>query len=331
MKLQAFTNLEKIPTASYTPAETWDGLVQVGGKVEEKETVFFVGFPPQKKASNSTQITAAVQRAVVEVYTLHQAGRPLEFQDWLPTEELLKDVTTEVQFVKTRAGGVIKYGKEQTKANILEALTVKEKAWSLDNEYELNAAKSADALADNQQAQNERDKYLKQKIASWDPTWLSVSLKDGNIKFAVLKRTLQLTGIHLHDAEINNVTDVKSLLTRLAIKPKPRKLAELFEKTHQLDALPNVTFSPKRVTMVEKETKLGRWKIIQRELERRNLPVFGVPDIIGREEPPGPDWLPRVVQPWESEGLEDEGDVEEVEEAEQVEETSRWPSLLKPK
>lgn len=35
---------------------------------------------------------------------------------------------------------------------------------------------------------------------------------------------------------------------------------------------PNVQISPKRLTMVAKETEIGRWKLIEAELAKRGLP-----------------------------------------------------------
>lgn len=58
-------------------------------------------------------------------------------------------------------------------------------------------------------------------------------------------------------------------------KPKPKKLAELLEKTAVLADLPNVQVYPRRVTPVDKEQMVGRWKLIQQELEARDLPVTG--------------------------------------------------------
>lgn len=42
-----------------------------------------------------------------------------------------------------------------------------------------------------------------------------------------------------------------------------------------LNDLPNVKFYPRRVTPIDKEKMVGRWKLIVRELEKRELPVTG--------------------------------------------------------
>lgn len=43
----------------------------------------------------------------------------------------------------------------------------------------------------------------------------------------------------------------------------------------QLLDLPNVTVHDRRHTRVDKHKAAGRWKVIVRELEKRDLPVLG--------------------------------------------------------
>ena len=38
-------------------------------------------------------------------------------------------------------------------------------------------------------------------------------------------------------------------------------------------SIPNVKFVPKRVTVVDKEKEVGRWKVIEFALKERGLPV----------------------------------------------------------
>lgn len=346
---RAFTEAEEIPT-TYKAADSWEGLEVVGGK-ESPLPETFQGFLPKERASNNDQITAALHRAVVEVYALYQAGESLKVLGRpLLEQELQKDITSEVQFVKIKQGAGLKYPEEQTQREILESLvdrpSLEEPSMLKMGEVEMEdgevekektkiptdsekgdetklsssdsssdaveiknaeTEKATDSQKDTgtrplpnassgktriipavesaaQKAQAERDESLKKTIASWDPLWLSVSLQHNQIRFAVLKRILQLTGIRIRDPQIAEITDVKSLLHILSIKPKPRKLAESVELTEKLNALPNVKFSAKRVTPVDKEITLGRWKIIKKELERRDLPVLGKTSIMKRVE-----------------------------------------------
>lgn len=42
-----------------------------------------------------------------------------------------------------------------------------------------------------------------------------------------------------------------------------------------LTSLPNVVISQRRVTAIDKERSLGRWKVIEHELRERGLPITG--------------------------------------------------------
>lgn len=57
--------------------------------------------------------------------------------------------------------------------------------------------------------------------------------------------------------------------------PPPKKLAELIEKKGELPSLPNVNVYSRRVTPIDKEKMVGRWKVIVQELEKRDLPITG--------------------------------------------------------
>ena len=72
-----------------------------------------------------------------------------------------------------------------------------------------------------------------------------------------------------------NALTVSSLLGVLVRPPKPKKLAEEIEANKNLTELPNVKFYPRRVTPIDKEKMAGRWKVIVRELGKRDLPVTG--------------------------------------------------------
>jgi hypothetical protein len=68
---------------------------------------------------------------------------------------------------------------------------------------------------------------------------------------------------------------VQALLTHLITPPKPRKLVDALKQKEDLLALPNVSVFERRVTPIDKEKSVGRWKIIEQELKRRDLPVTG--------------------------------------------------------
>jgi hypothetical protein len=68
---------------------------------------------------------------------------------------------------------------------------------------------------------------------------------------------------------------VQALLTHLVTPPKPRKIVDALKQKEDLLALPNVSVFERRVTPIDKEKSVGRWKIIEQELQRRDLPVTG--------------------------------------------------------
>ena len=90
-----------------------------------------------------------------------------------------------------------------------------------------------------------------------------------------MKRTMQLTGLRIPDAAIIPAKTVKGLLVHLVKPPKPCKLVEALEQKEELMNLPNVSIYAKRVTPIDKHKSVGRWKVIEKELTERGLPVTG--------------------------------------------------------
>lgn len=91
----------------------------------------------------------------------------------------------------------------------------------------------------------------------------------------IIKRVMQLTGIRLHDPVIQKCNTVGILFEQLVAKPKPKKLAEALETSQRFAELPNVKVFGRRVTPIDKERQVGRWKVIEQELLDRGLPVTG--------------------------------------------------------
>lgn len=57
---------------------------------------------------------------------------------------------------------------------------------------------------------------------------------------------------------------------------------------HELLGLPNVKVYSRRVTPIDKEVWVGRWKVIEAELIKRGLPVTGTGGVGKAKEK---DWL----------------------------------------
>lgn len=86
---------------------------------------------------------------------------------------------------------------------------------------------------------------------------------------------MQLTGRRIPDPAMSDINNAKALLSHMMIKPKPKKLAESLLGKENLVAIPNVEILDRRYTPIDREKEVGRWKVIERELERRGLPVTG--------------------------------------------------------
>lgn len=91
----------------------------------------------------------------------------------------------------------------------------------------------------------------------------------------VTKRIQQLTGHVIADHKLLNVRNVATYLAVLVKPAPPKKVAEVIEKKGELQKLPNVKVYTRRVTPIDKEKMVGRWKVLVRELEKRELPVVG--------------------------------------------------------
>ena len=86
---------------------------------------------------------------------------------------------------------------------------------------------------------------------------------------------MQLSSIRLADPKIASFRTVGDIVQHMSEKPKPKKLAELLLSKADLVALPNVEILRRRITPIDKEKEVGRWKVIEAELVKRDLPITG--------------------------------------------------------
>jgi len=86
---------------------------------------------------------------------------------------------------------------------------------------------------------------------------------------------MQRTGRKLPDHFVQQCTTVGMLYRKLIEKEVPKKLAERVERDRKFAPLPNVKIHARRISPIDKEKEVGRWKVIERELMERGLPVTG--------------------------------------------------------
>ena len=107
-----------------------------------------------------------------------------------------------------------------------------------------------------------------------DSSWLSTPLPL-DTKLRVHSTFIRLTGYLIPDPILTRTSNVQDIAAHLLVPPKPKKLAEILLADEKLQDLKNVKVYPRRVTAIDKEKMVGRWKVIERELVDRGLPVTG--------------------------------------------------------
>ncbi|KAI3330743.1 ribosomal subunit 39S-domain-containing protein [Ustulina deusta] len=259
---------DEVADPTYVPVSSAAGLKTVGGLADwwqRRENWAaggdFVGFRPRQKVVEPHLIEAAVRRAVIEALALREVGRDDDLVGVWPTTVSNADLQGLLAWdVKSTTDGAGVLGGDA--AAVAEHLRWKD---------EENAA--GDDLPPSDPLTAEEAAALSQ---TWDPSWKAISLTDPRIRFAVTKRVFQLTGQLVLDHQLPNMTTVQTFLHMLKKPPKPATLAEELEKRHpDLLDMPNVTFAPKRVTRGDKEIALGRFKLMQEEFKKRELPGYG--------------------------------------------------------
>src|SRR5579862_5481515 len=159
-------------------------------------------FTPPKRLTSPETLTAALHRAVVEVFTLQQAGR-LMGDVCNISNDFSKDVTAGVQ-VRVDEQGIVTLGypDEEVREAILQAsvageATIRstegvEEASGVEGESAgpANPTTIEEGLVTEEQASTNQestavDEELSQQISTWDPSWLSTPLRDHTLKFHV--------------------------------------------------------------------------------------------------------------------------------------------------
>ncbi|KZF22877.1 hypothetical protein L228DRAFT_247284 [Xylona heveae TC161] len=263
-------------TTGYEPATTWDGLESVGGfghwwKENWDPAHKFQGFMPSERLDSRAALASALYRAVVEIFTLQGAGRPVSDVCNIRDDGVIGEYWR-VQLDPSADGQTvaISYPNEHIRDDILKA-TIPSKPVEEVVEAEQEAESSHSTIP----AASEQTSILEERVAAWGTQWFSIPLHDRSIKFTIIKRVMQLTGVRIPDPTIQHVNTLGALLNNLAAAPKPRKLADALFAHEEMASLPNVKLSEHRVTPIDKERDLGRWKLIERELRARGLPVTG--------------------------------------------------------
>ncbi|KAI8674775.1 hypothetical protein NCS57_00376300 [Fusarium keratoplasticum] len=245
---------------SYTPATTIDGLEEIeplktwweqpGHWGEESD---FRGFGSADKVQDKAVLEVYLRQALVEALSLQEAGllEGLVAKKWRPSDRSELDQTLAVDLQ-------VQDGKATLKGDV-SAVTGR-----LTSEAEQPEEVAKISVEEAQEI-----------VKAWDASWKTVTLND-HLKFAIRKRLYQLTGRLISDVKLGAArTPHHFLALTINNTKRGKKLAEILEARTELPSLPNVKVHSKRIGPIDREIAVGRWKVIEEELRKRDLPVTG--------------------------------------------------------
>ncbi|KAF9873425.1 hypothetical protein CkaCkLH20_09238 [Colletotrichum karsti] len=266
---------ESLETEGYVPAKTIDELEEIGGldgwwEQRWSAAEQYVGFSSRSianKIEDGAVCEALVRQALVETLVLSQLDKEALKRKWVPGDREDFNRATAISLEAIGAEGAVPEAQKEaaeTIVQMLQGIGRAETTTQVDQDSGHEATRIP-ISADEAQV----------LVQSWDPKWKAISLQDPLLKFALHKRVFQLTGHYIHDAKLAQMKTVGHLIAAVVKPPKPAKVIEAIYAQGSLPELPNVKLSHRRITPIDKEKAVGRWKVIQEELEKRGLPVTG--------------------------------------------------------
>ncbi|KAK4541166.1 hypothetical protein LTR36_008240 [Oleoguttula mirabilis] len=254
----------------YVQSTTWAGLESVGSvdwvqqRADRGEK--YVGFAAQKRMELSNAHWAMLLHHItVEALVLQKAGRDVGAVCWPRVDNASSwERTRGATILPSVDGGVtVTFTQAEAEREVLQAIPQALPVERTQNDETLFIQLQA-ALAEANTSKREDLSAL-----------LHVSLQDPTLKMAIHKRALQLTGKRLPDPALSRAATVADLYTAFRTKDKPKKLAQAPQLQRLNVEAPNVSVYLRRQTPIDKDIAVGRWKVIEEELVRRDLPVTG--------------------------------------------------------
>ncbi|KAK3401818.1 ribosomal subunit 39S-domain-containing protein [Sordaria brevicollis] len=304
-------NAEKIQDPNYEPATSGAGLQEIGGVSnwwnnpehfkDGGKQFEYQGYASPVKVTDPRLLKVILRRALVEGLALKKFGanpkNPADIASVIGNGNHW-DRTVSVEMCRGENGELsLKKDSDLQKVWILmrnaaeKASTTREWQEQVRRLYELKQQEKADQLvAEGKKLGYRLDDDDGSRIRlnvgralelrkTWNNDWKEATIRDPVVKFYAAKRIQKMAGHILSDGKLTSIQTVANFMNALVTPPKPKKLAEQIEQSSILPELPNVKVYPRRVTPVDKEKMVGRWKVIQKELEKRALPVLGTGNV----------------------------------------------------
>ncbi|KAG5957760.1 hypothetical protein E4U58_005675 [Claviceps cyperi] len=251
-----------------SPLNTW--WDQPGHWGEESE---FRGFASVEKVTDKSVMEVYLRQATIEALSLRQQQDSLHSaagwatKKWREVSRSDLDQILAAELVVQNGQASVGLEDATSIAQRLVVVKTKVKTESVEPEvYEKAEMNGVAAKITPEEAQ---------KMAkAWDASWKNLVL-DEPLKFAIRKRIFQTTGVLISDARLGAARNIKHFLTLAVKKPTPPKLATLLEERGVFQDMPNVKLHSRKLGPIDRETAVGRWKVIEQELQKRGLPVTG--------------------------------------------------------
>ncbi|KAL4797295.1 ribosomal subunit 39S-domain-containing protein [Aspergillus venezuelensis] len=298
---QAEEPVEEPTSGDYEPALDGKGLARVGhlGRWKDLPPKAADAYNPffQRRLTSPGHLAIAAHQTAVELALMYRMGRRVtDICEVVEHEKPIFDLIYNTRFELTtgeRPTTMVHHESEEAKEALnfvfsqigsphpaKQSENVKEIEPQTETVAETEATAEAEAEADLEAAPEEAQSSP--APASTSPFFGYRNIKDKGVlqldlppkyKFAFLKRFTQLTGHRIPDVHVAEMTKVKDVLKYLnkELAPKPKKLGEHLALSQKLRALPNVKISVKKVRPSDRDEELGRKKIIDAELRRREL------------------------------------------------------------
>lgn len=93
---------------------------------------------------------------------------------------------------------------------------------------------------------------------------------------------MQLTGRRIPDILLSNTKTIDHLLRAFSIKEPAKKLHDSEQLQKLSYTSPNIQVHETRRTHVHKDKEMGRWKLIEEEMNARGMPTRGGGVLAGR-------------------------------------------------
>ena len=273
-ELRVVPRADEVTDPSYVPAITADGLEEVGGLEgwwDNPEhwgpSKDYVGFAARDKVTDPAVLEVLTKQAVVEALALGDNVK----NSILKATRLMLDYGS--KDMATLVGAEIVAGPDGTAALKTEKHTRQMATFIRRTEQAIRRADEAQETSP--EAYMPSPEEAREMVKAWGPSWKATQLRDPFVRFYTVKRIQKLTGHIIPDGKLVAIKTIGALISHVVTPPKAKKLAEEIQTRGELLDLPNVHVYERRITPVDKENMVGRWKIIERELQKRGLPVLG--------------------------------------------------------